>query len=82
MLKPGLKPVLCVLVVGGGGGGGGGSRRYNHLNIYHDPAIGYNITCIAVLEGGGGAVVTNAFYSHNTCWYMRGLYNNGNEHRR
>ena len=29
--------------------------------------------------GGGGAVVTNAFYSHSTCWYMRALYNNGNE---
>ena len=32
--------------------------------------------------GGGGAVVTNAFYSYNACWYMRALYNNGNEHRR
>ena len=31
---------------------------------------------------GGGAVVTNAFYSQNACWYMRALYNNGNEHRR
>ena len=29
-----------------------------------------------------GAVVTNAFYSHNACWYMRALNNNGNEHRR
>ena len=27
-------------------------------------------------------VVTNAFYSHNACWYMRALYNNGNELRR
>ena len=27
-----------------------------------------------------GAVVTNAFYSHNACWYMRALNNNGNEH--
>ena len=32
--------------------------------------------------GRGGAVVTNAVYSHNACWYMRALYNNGNEHRR
>ena len=30
----------------GGGGGGGGSRFYNHSNIYHDPAIGYSITCV------------------------------------
>ena len=37
-------------VVCGGGGVcvcvGGGSRRYNHSNIYHDPAIGYIITCV------------------------------------
>ena len=51
--------------------GGGGSRRYNHSNIYHDPAIGYSITCQPVLAGG--AVVTNAFHSHNACWYMRAL---------
>ena len=63
---------VCVCVCGGGGGGGGGSRRYNHSNIYNDPAIGYSITCV------GGAVVTNAFHSHN----MRVLNNNGNEHRR
>ena len=30
---------VCVCVVGGGGG-------YNHSNIYHDPAIGYSITCV------------------------------------
>ena len=29
-----------------------------------------------------GAVVTNAFYSHNACWYMRALNIDGNEHRR
>ena len=65
-------------------GGGGGSRRYNHSNIYHDPAIGYSITCVDRPRcwRGGGAVVTNAFYSHNTCWYIRVLYNNGNEYRR
>ena len=68
---------MCVCVcVGGGGGGGGGSRRYNHSNIYNDPAIGYSITCV------GGAVVTNAFHSHNACGYVRVLNNNGNEHRR
>ena len=31
--------VLLVVVVGE-------SRRYNHSNIYHDPAIGYIITCV------------------------------------
>ena len=41
-LKPGPYPVLCVCVWWGGGG----SRRYNHSNIYHDPAIGYSITCV------------------------------------
>ena len=56
----------CVCV----GGGGGGSRRYNHSNIYHDPTIGYSITCV------GGAVITNAFHSYNACWYMRALNNN------
>ena len=35
-----------VCVVGGGGCGEGGSRRYNHTNIYHDPAIDYSITCV------------------------------------
>ena len=29
-----------------------------------------------------GAVVTNAFYSNNACWYMRALNIDGNEHRR
>ena len=24
----------------------GGSRRYNHSKIYHDPAIGYSVTCV------------------------------------
>ena len=32
--------------------------------------------------GGGGTMVINAVYSHNACWYMHALYNNGNEHRR
>ena len=36
--------------------------------------------CRPVLAGG--AVVTNAFHTHNACWYMRALNNNGNEHRR
>ena len=41
----------------------GGSRRYNHSNIYHDPAIGYSISCRLVLASG--AVVANAFHSYN-----------------
>ena len=33
--------------------------------------------------GGGGPWLQMRFiYSHNTCWYMRALYNNGNEDRR
>ena len=58
-------------------GGGGGSRRYKHSNISHDPA---NV-CRPPAMLAGGAVVTNAFYSHNECSYMRALNNNGNEHR-
>ena len=38
--------MVYVVVVVGGGGLGGGSRRYNHSNICHDPAIGYSITCV------------------------------------
>ena len=43
---------VCVCVCGGG------SRRYNHSNIYHDPAIGFSIVCRppGVLAGGGGRV--------------------------
>ena len=58
----------------------GGSRRYNHSNIYHDPAIGYSITCVDRILAGG-AVVTNVFHSHNACWLIA-LNDNGNEHRR
>ena len=69
---------VCVCV-----GEVGESRRYNHSNIYHDPAIGYSIVRVSTARGvAGGAVVTNAFYSHNACWYMRALNKNGNEHRR
>ena len=45
-------------------------------------ARGVDRVCVWGGGGGGGAVVTNAFYSHNACWYMRALYNNGYEHRR
>ena len=37
---------------------GEGSIRYNHLNIYHDPALSYSITCFDRPRcwrwGGGG----------------------------
>ena len=44
-------------------GGGRGSRRYNHLNIYNDPAT---VSRVSVLAGGDEAVVINAFHSYNT----------------
>ena len=37
---------VCVLVVVCVCGGGGGLIRYNHSNIYRDPAIGYSITFV------------------------------------
>ena len=37
----------------------------------------------SVGQGGGGQWLQMRFiYSHNACWYMRALYNNGNEDRR
>ena len=73
---------VLVVVVVGGGGGGGGSRRYNHTNIYHDPAVGYSFTCVDLCwRVRQWAVVRNAFHSHSPCWYMPALNNNGNEHR-
>ena len=50
-LKPGLYPVLCVCVCVSVWGGGGGSRRYNHSNIYHDPAI---VSRVSTARGVGG----------------------------
>ena len=58
-------PYCGVGVFVGGGGGRGLSRRHNHSNIYHDPAIGYSISCRLVLAGG--AVVTNAFHLVHAC---------------
>ena len=74
------------MCVGGGEGvcvwgGGGEGVQDNNSNIYLDPRyqLQYHV-CRPVLAGG--AVVTIAFHSHNACWYMRALNNNGNEHRR
>ena len=70
----------CVRVGGGGGRGQdvitirtSANAKVSRMSTARDVGGG---------GGGGGAVVTNAFYSYNACWYMRALYNNGNEHRR
>ena len=67
------------MCVGGGGGGGG----QDVITIQTSTMIPVSATVSRVSTGvGGGEVVTNAFHSHNACWYMRALNNNGNEHRR
>ena len=68
---------VCVCVCVCACVGEGGTRGYNHSNIYHNPA---NV-CRPPAVLAGGAVVTKAFYTHNACWYMRALNNNGNEHK-
>ena len=68
---------MCVLVVTGGGGGGGGQ---DVMNIKTSTMTPLSATVSRVLADGG--VVTNAFHSHNACWYMPALNSNGNEHRR
>ena len=73
---------MCVCVCGGCGGGGGGGGGVK-TPFKHLPWPRYRLqyhVCRPVLAGA--AVVTNAFHSHNACWYMRALNNNGNEHRR
>ena len=71
---------VCVCVCVCRFGGGGGSRRYNHSNIYHDPAI---VSRVSTARGvGGWGRGYKCIYSHNACWYMRALNNNGNKHRR
>ena len=75
---------VCVCVCGGGGGGGGQDVITIRTSIMTplSATVSRVSTARGVGWGGGGAVVTNAFNSHNACWYMRALYNNGNEHRR
>ena len=77
---------VCVVVVGGGGGGGGGQDVMTIRTSIMTP-LSATVSRVSTARGvggwvcvcgGGGAVVTNAFYSHSTCWYMRALYNNGN----
>ena len=81
MLKtwPLPRTAVCVLLVvtGGGGGGGGGQ---DVMTIKTSTMTPLSATVSLVLADGG--VVTNAFHSHNACWYMPALNSNGNEHRR
>ena len=74
---------VCVLVVVVGGGG----QDVITIRTSITTPLSATVSCVDRPRcwrggGGGGAVVTNAFYSHNACWYTRALYNNGNEHRR
>ena len=64
---------VCVLVVG-----------VNHLKTSIMTPLSATVPRVssAPSVGQGGGSGFNAFYSHNECWYMRALYNNGNEHRR
>ena len=59
-------------------GGGGGCQAVITIqtSTMTRCRLQYHV-CRPVLAGG--AVVTNAFHSHNACWYMRALNNNGNE---
>ena len=65
-----------------GGGGEGGQDVITIRTSIMTPlsaTVSHVSTTRGVGGGGGGlAVVTNAFM----CWYMRALYNNGNEHIR
>ena len=74
---------MCVCVCVGGGGGRGQDVITIRTSLMTPLSATVSRVSIARgVGGGGGAVVTNAFYSYNACWYMRALYNNGNEHRR
>ena len=80
MLKiwPLSRTAACVLLVVTGGGGGGGGQDV--ITIKTSTMTPLSATISRVLADGG--VVTNAFHSHNACWYMPALNSNGNEHRR
>ena len=73
------------MCVWGGGGGGEGQDVITIRTSIISPlsaTVSRVLTARGVGGREGGTVVTTAFYSHNACWYMRALYNNGNEHRR
>ena len=63
-----------VCVCGGGGG-------QDVITIQTSTMLQYHV-CRPPAVLAGGAVVTNAFYSHNACWCIRALNNNGNVQRR
>ena len=78
---------MCVCVCVGGGGGGGQDVITIRTSIM--TPLSATVSRVSTARsvgggggGGGGGGVTNAFYSHNACWYMRALYNYGYEHRR
>ena len=80
VLKPGLymyTVLRCVCVVGGG-----------LVVVVGQDVITIETSTMTPLSAAvsrvllDGAVVTNAFHSHNACWYMHALNSNGNEHRR
>ena len=70
--------VCCWWWSGGGGGGGGGGQDIITIKTSTMTRLSAAVSRVLL----DGAVVTNAFHSHNACWYMCALNSNGNEHRR
>ena len=70
--------MFCVCVCVGGGGGGQDIITIQTSTMTPLSATVSRVSTVLA----GGAVATNAFHSHNACWYMRALNNNGNENRR
>ena len=68
----------CVCV---GGGGGGQDVITIQTSTMTPPSATVSRVPTARVVGGWGMVI-NGFYSHNACWCMRALNNNGNVHRR
>ena len=68
---------VCVCVWGGGG--------QDVIAIQTSTMTPPSATVLSVptaRDVGGWGMVTNAFYSHNACWCLRALNNNGSVHRR
>ena len=72
---------MCV-----GGGGGGGQDVITIRTSIMTPlfaTVSRVSSAHGVGQGGWGQWLQMHFiYSHNACWYMCALYNNGNEDRR
>ena len=73
-----LPRTVCVCVWGGGGGGQ--DVITIQTSTMAPPSVTVSRVPTARVVGGWG-MVTNAFYSHSACWYMRVLNNDGNVHR-